>query len=127
MTAARASLVWTLGLWTLLLLSDTGGQLFLKLGSSAVAGLPFGSGWIAHAATAPWVLAGVACYASSFFMWMVILNRTSLSFAFPVTALVYITVLLASWFALGEVIDGWRWTGVAVILFGVFVLGGDGP
>jgi drug/metabolite transporter (DMT)-like permease len=114
-------------LWVLLLLSDTGGQLFLKLGSASVVGLAFGPDWIAHAATAPWVLAGIACYAGSFLLWMIILNQSSLSFAFPVTALVYISVLLASWLALGESIDLWRWIGVTTILIGVFVLGGDEP
>jgi drug/metabolite transporter (DMT)-like permease len=114
-------------LWVLLLLSDTGGQLFLKLGSASVVGVPFGPDWVIHAVTAPWVLAGIVCYASSFLLWMVILNQSSLSFAFPVTALVYISVLLASWLTLGETIDMWRWAGVAIILIGVFVLGGDDP
>ncbi len=112
-------------LWPLLLLSDTGGQLGLKLGSAAVAGHAFGPAWIWAAAGSIWVWAALGCYLCSFVLWMLILHRSDLSFAFPITALVYIAVLLACWLFLGEHVGFWRCAGVALIVAGVF-LGGRG-
>jgi drug/metabolite transporter (DMT)-like permease len=125
MMLGRLRLDRTLTLWALLLLSDTAAQLFLKLGSASLVGRSFGPDWLLHAAGSPWVLGGLGCYVGSFLLWMLILNRTALSLAFPITALVYVSVLLASRFALGETIDLWRCIGIAVIVSGVFVLGGE--
>ncbi len=113
--------------WLLLLSCDTGGQLSLKLGSAAVEGLPFGLPWIATAVSSPFVWLGMSCYLGSFLSWMLILHRSNLSFAFPITALVYVNVLLASWLLLGESVNVWRWVGVAVIVTGVAIGGGDRP
>lgn len=112
-----------LALWVVLLLSDTGGQLFLKMGGDHLAGLPFGLEWIATAAASHWIWTALACYCLSFLTWMLILRRTQLSLAFPLTALVYISVIFFSVFALGEAIEFWRYFGVAVIIAGVVVIG----
>ena len=127
MNARRIGLNAITGLWILLLLFDTGGQLSLKLGSHAVEGLSLGGPWFDAAVTSGWVWSGLACYGLSFATWLLILQVTPLSMAFPITALVYITVLLVSWMGLGESIQPMRLVGVAVIIFGVYVLGRDTP
>lgn len=111
-------------LWPILLVFDTGGQLALKLGSSALIGKAFGPAWFGAILSSPFVWAAIGCYLCAFATWMLILHRSDLSFAFPITALVYITVLLASWLLLGEAVNAWRWLGVALIVAGVW-LGGQ--
>jgi len=127
MIARRIGFNTITGLWLLLLLFDTGGQLSLKLGSHGLEGLAIGPAWFAAAFASGWVWSGLACYSVSFAIWMRILQETPLSIAFPITALVYISVLLASWAALGEAIQPLRWFGVSVIVLGVLILGRDEP
>lgn len=108
-----------------MLILDTAGQLALKRGSDALAGVPFGSEWF-FAAGASWgVMTGLACYALSFLLWLLILNRTALSFAFPLTALLQLTVFAAAVVVLGEPVDALRSGGCALIVLGVWLLGGD--
>jgi len=111
--------------WTGLLASETVAQLTLKAGGAALAGEPFGVGWLLHAVSSPWVLAGIAGYIGSFAAWMIILDRMALSLAFPLTAMVILVVTLASYLAFGEVLTFWRASGIAVILAGILLLGDD--
>jgi drug/metabolite transporter (DMT)-like permease len=112
-------------LWSVLLACDTGSQLFFKLGADGLADLPMGAEWAVRAVTSPWVLAAVGCYLGAFLSWLLILRQSDLSRAFPLSAVAYVTVLLASAVFLGERVDLTRWVGGAVIMLGVMVLGGD--
>lgn len=110
--------------WPLLLAFDTLGQLSLKLGSAGLTGAA-GLAWLAAALRSPWVLAGVLGYVGSFFAWMQILRRLDLSVAFPMTAMSYVTVLLAAHGLLGETVDARRWLGVACIVGGFLLMLGE--
>ena len=70
----------------------------------------------------PGILAAIACYIGAFFVWMLILRRSSLSLAFPLSSLVFVVVLLGSWLGLGEHISPLHWVGVAVIIGGIALL-----
>ncbi|MBI3454061.1 MAG: EamA family transporter [Rhodospirillales bacterium] len=124
MSAHRWSLPFVLGLWVLLLAFDTGSEIAFKIGSDHVAGLDFGLDWAWAVASSPWIVSGVAGQTGAFVVWLMILHRTPLSFAYPATALTYVTIMLASWLILNEEIDAWRWLGVTIIVAGVVMLGG---
>ena len=54
--------------------------------------------------------------------WLKVLSDADLSFALPITALSYLTVAAVSAFWLGEQITWGRAAGMALILFGVFLI-----
>jgi multidrug transporter EmrE-like cation transporter len=112
-------------LWAALLAAETTAQLGLKIGSGAIANVAFGWDWLLRAAAAPWLWVGVLAYAISFATWMVILRRMPLGAAFPLTGLVYVTVLASSVFLLGEPVLPLQAVGVALIVGGATLLGSD--
>jgi drug/metabolite transporter (DMT)-like permease len=111
--------------WLLLLGFDTSVQLCFKLGSNHLVGTD-GLGWLLAVVTSPWILGGIACYLGAFVTWTVILRDHNLSLAFPITSLGYVTILLASAWLLGEIIDPQRWLGVGLISAGFLCVVGDG-
>ncbi|NMY93550.1 EamA family transporter [Pseudomonas proteolytica] len=112
----------TLVLWALLILTESGGQLFTKVAGDQVGQMDFNWQWLAAVAVNPGILAAIACYIGAFFVWMLILRRSSLSLAFPLSSLVFVVVLLGSWLGLGEHISFLHWVGVVVIIGGIALL-----
>lgn len=110
--------------WPMLLGFDTASQLAFKVGSAALVGA-VGLAWFTAVLTSPWIIAGIAGYLGSFAAWMLILRRTDLSLAFPMTALAYVSVLVASQLLLGETVDMLRWAGVICIVSGFLCMIGD--
>ena len=69
------------------------------------------------------MLLGIVCYACSFLLWLVIVSKLNLSFAMPLSVgLVNTLVLIGSYFVLHETITITQWIGVAVIIFGLFLI-----
>ena len=112
----------TLVLWALLILTESGGQLFTKVAGDQLGQMDFNWQWLAAVAVNPGILAAIACYIGAFFVWMLILRRSSLSLAFPLSSLVFVVVLLGSWLGLGEHISFLHWVGVVVIVGGIALL-----
>ncbi|WP_460131221.1 DMT family transporter [Pseudomonas sp. S1_E04] len=112
----------TVVLWALLICTESAGQLFTKVAGDQLGQMNFGWSWLADVARNPAILAAIACYIGAFFVWMLILRRSSLSLAFPLSSLVFVAVLLGSWLGLGEHISPLHWVGVAVIIAGIALL-----
>lgn len=112
-------------LWVSFLTIECTAQMGLKLGSGAVAALPFGLPWIESALASPWVQLGIVCYVLAFVFWMLILDKMDLSLAFPLSAMVYVVVMIASAVGLHETLTPLHWVGVALIVAGVIVMGQD--
>lgn len=110
--------------WPMLIGFDTVSQLALKVGSDALIGTT-GITWLVAVLCSPWIIGGVAGYLGSFAAWMLILRRTDLSLAFPMTALAYVSVLITSQVLLGETVDLVRWVGVTCIVSGFLFMIGD--
>lgn len=72
-----------------------------------------------------WVALGVLVYAVEFVLWFAALSRAPLSFAFPVAALSYVGVVLASRWILRERVSLRRWLGTAAIVIGVALVCGQ--
>ena len=112
----------TVVLWALLICIESAGQLFTKVAGDQLGQMDFSWLWLAEVARNPGILAAIACYIGAFFVWMLILRRSSLSLAFPLSSLVFVVVLLGSWLGLGEHISPLHWVGVAVIIGGIALL-----
>lgn len=70
--------------------------------------------------TTPIILAGLAMYVVGTLIWLVVLSRMELSFAYPLVATTYVFTPLLAHLLLGEPIPALRWLGIGLILVGVF-------
>lgn len=70
----------------------------------------------------PAIWVGLLLFCVSAVVWLFVLSRTSLSFAYPFTALTYITILAFSRFVLHEEVSRVRWLGVAFIMVGIVLV-----
>jgi drug/metabolite transporter (DMT)-like permease len=101
-------------------------QIVLKHGMNHVThelGRPFrldGSS-LRAAATTVWVWAGLALFGLSAFVWLAVLSRAALSFAYPFAALTYVVIVLYDTVR-GEAVSGLRWGGVALIVAGIVLV-----
>jgi len=67
----------------------------------------------------PFLIAGVACMAVSFFSFISLLSYADLSFVVPLTAVSYITNTIGARLFLGERISKERWAGTLLVAAGV--------
>jgi multidrug transporter EmrE-like cation transporter len=106
------------------------GQLFLKqavLDTGAI-GSSSGIGSTASKlATAPWLWCGLVSYALSFVIWLVVLSRVDVSYAFPFFSVGYVVVAIAGRVVFDEVISASRMVGITIICLGVVVLAAGSP
>lgn len=70
----------------------------------------------------PFVLLGLFCYIVSVAVWLMVLSRVDVSYAYPFLSVGYIVTALASQFFLGEHVNLTRWAGIFVICFGVYLI-----
>ena len=70
----------------------------------------------------PFVWGGLVLFGVSALVWLVVLSRASLSFAYPFAALTYVSILLFDHFVLNEQVPALRWAGVACIALGIFLI-----
>ncbi len=110
-------------LWTAFLAVGTATQLLFKVASGPLEHLDFGAAWFQTAFGSPMFAAAVVSYLATFALWIVILQRTALSRAFLLTALVYVTVTLGAALWLGERINGGQIAGIALVMIGIALLG----
>jgi drug/metabolite transporter (DMT)-like permease len=80
------------------------------------------SGMVGRTLTNPWVLLGVGLQAAFFFMYLTLLSRADVSKILPMTAFDYIVVALLAQLFLAEPVTPARWTGIAFIVLGVFMV-----
>jgi drug/metabolite transporter (DMT)-like permease len=70
----------------------------------------------------PFVWGGLLLFGFSAIVWLVVLSRASLSFAYPFAALTYVLILVFDHFVLDEPVPALRWAGVAFIAAGIFLV-----
>jgi drug/metabolite transporter (DMT)-like permease len=75
----------------------------------------------------PYIWLGIASLIGFMMVHMLLLTWADYSYVQPATSLSYATVALLSYFLLGEVVTPLRWLGIAVICFGVFIVGRTAP
>ncbi len=109
--------------WLLLIsvCSATLGQVFFKkgvflTGEITLKGSLFGE--LVRLILNPFVLAGLILYIISTVLWLIALSKTSLSFVYPFTALIFILVMLSARFFFLEPIPTLRYLGIGLICLG---------
>jgi multidrug transporter EmrE-like cation transporter len=70
----------------------------------------------------PAIYTGLFLFGLSALVWLVVLSRASLSFAYPFAALTYVLILLFDLLILDETVPPLRWAGVALIVAGIFLV-----
>lgn len=73
-------------------------------------------------ASNPIVWGGLALFAVAAGVWLFVLSRASLSFAYPFAALTYLIIVLVDRFILHEAIPPVRWAGVGLIMVGIVLV-----
>ncbi|MEX0984173.1 MAG: EamA family transporter [Actinomycetota bacterium] len=73
------------------------------------------------------VWGGLVMFGLSAVVWMFVLSRTSLSFAYPFAALTYLLIVAVDRFILHETVPPLRWLGVACIMTGIVLVARTAP
>lgn len=67
-------------------------------------------------------MAGIISYGISFLLWIKVLSKVELSYAYPMVSLGYVLVMIFSYFFFKENITPIRILGVAFIMIGVILV-----
>ena len=103
------------------------GQLFLKIGMNQVGSI----GTINWAKplelfgpifSQPLVWLGLGFYGTSSLVWLIVLSRFDLSYAYPTLASMYVILPVLSRLFLDESIPPLRWLGMVIVLAGVVLV-----
>lgn len=104
----------------------TAGQLLLKAGMNAI-GLELNLSdlgeLVRNAATTWQIVAGLAAFGASSVFWLLTLSRVPLSTAYPVVSLSYLLILAFSVIVLDERPTATVWSGAALIMVGISLIG----
>jgi drug/metabolite transporter (DMT)-like permease len=111
-------------LWVALILIETLNQIALKTAGNHIGAFELNRHSVLAAVSTPWLWVGLACYVTEFCLWMMILEKSALSAAFPLSAIAFITVMIASWAVFGDSMGWQQIVGAAIIVLGIILLGG---
>lgn len=122
-----SSLVKSILLILLSIVIAIGGQVLLKIGMNQISSdeiLSFVGvrNFFLAVLKSPKVMTGLFLYGLSAVVWLIILTRVDLSFAYPMIGISYIFMLLISKFLLNEQVSPLRWIGAVVISIGVVII-----
>ncbi|MCE2950716.1 MAG: SMR family transporter [Alphaproteobacteria bacterium] len=116
----------TLPLIGLCILLNTGAQILLKMGART-----FGDVQVSwqnllelslRLALNPAIFFGLVLYVLSVALWIFVLARVEVSYAYPLSSLGYVLTALVGAYYLGESLSLTRWCGIFVILVGVYLV-----
>jgi len=126
--AAPQVLLKTRVMTLIVVLTQVFGDYFLSRGLRQVGSL-VGQPPVAYilAFLNPWVALGVTLLILWLFFHMVLLSWADLSYVLPVTSIGYVLVALTGRFFLDETVSWMRWSGVAMIVGGVILVGRTPP
>lgn len=96
-------------------------ELLLKQGAMETA--PQTAHWLGLSALPSkrvWV--GAALLTLSSGTWILVLRSMPLYLAFTLSSVVHVTIPVCAWLVLGETIHATRWTGIALVLTGIWII-----
>ena len=101
------------------------GQLLLKKGMLEVGKLQGGKiiPYFFEAFTNTWIIGALFLYLFTLGLWLIVLSRERLGFAYLFFGLIYIFIPLASWRFLGERLTATQIAGMILIATGVIIIG----
>ena len=101
-------------------------QLLLKAGTNVLGVITITrDNWTSEfgrMAVEPHFIAGTACYVVSLVVWILGLSRVPVSIAYPMLSIGYVVNAVAAYYLFGETLTVARWTGVAFIVLGVWLV-----
>lgn len=101
-------------------------QLFIKYGMRAIGPFDFTLKNLIpvglKVAFNPHVLSGMASYGVSIAVWLMVLSRVDVSYAYPLLSVGYIVTAVAGKILFGEVLGFDRSAGILVICLGVYLI-----
>ena len=68
------------------------------------------------------ILTGIICYVISVIVWMLVLSRVEVSFAYPLLSMGYIVTAFAGYLVFNENMNYIRWSGILIICIGVYLI-----
>lgn len=103
------------------------GQLLFKTGMTQIGRIGAGEisrplTMLAAVFTNPFILAALPLYAGALIMWLIVLSRLQLSFAYPFLAMSYVINALLAQAIMGEHIPMLRWVAIGLICGGVILI-----
>jgi len=119
-----------IALWALcgaLPILSVGYQIVAKETAQAMGHMPFGLAWLGHLIRSPWAQGLLLLEIASFATWMTALSEMKLSAAFPMSAVSYVLIVVASWTLFGETATLAQVLGGATILAGIWMIGRSDP
>lgn len=69
-----------------------------------------------------WLWAAMGCYAVSILLWMAVLSKVEVSFAYPFLSIGYVVAALVGYYFFGESLTWPRIAGILVICAGVYLI-----
>lgn len=113
----------TLPLIAVCVIAEIGRELCFKSGATRAGAR---DGGIVAIASQPAIWLGIVLWAAELCLWLAVLQRADLAFAYPVMAATYAGVPLAGVVALGERLSRWQVVGAAFVAVGVVCVGASG-
>jgi drug/metabolite transporter (DMT)-like permease len=115
-----------LGLILLDVALNVAGQLSLKFGMSRLGNFSLSLSVLpsvfVHAATNAYVLLGLCCYSLGFMVWLIVLAKAEVSYAYPMISLGYVFTAVLAWHLFGEHVTITRMVGILITCLGVFII-----
>lgn len=69
-----------------------------------------------------WLWIAMFCYAVSVFLWMVVLSKVEVSYAYPFLSVGYVLAAVAGYFFFSESLTLMRILGIFIICVGVYII-----
>lgn len=102
------------------------GQLSLKYGMSQLGNFALSISTLPpvflKAATSLHVLFGLLCYGLGFLVWLIVLSKAEVSYAYPLISLGYVFTAILARLLFGEALSAIRMAGIFLTCLGVFLI-----
>lgn len=108
------------------ILFNVTGQLLLKHGMNRLGNFRIAPDALisvfVRAFLSPYILLGLGCYVTGFLIWLIVLAKAEISYAYPLISLGYVLTAVMGWWLLGEHVTWLRMAGILVTCLGVFLI-----
>lgn len=107
-------------------LLNASAQLLLKAGMSQIGHFDFSLANVLPISLKvmanPPIITGLFAYVMSVVVWLLVLSRVQVSFAYPMLSIGYIVNAIAAYYLFGESLSLIRMTGIFIIITGVYLV-----
>ncbi len=70
----------------------------------------------------PYILLGLGCYVTGFLIWLIVLAKAEVSYAYPLISVGYVLTAVMGWWLLGENVTWIRISGILITCVGVIII-----